>query len=312
VPIPASAGFGLSATFTPVASPSRSPLASPSKSKAPQVAPLSLSVSEVLTVTESISISIDEIESISITMVESIVVSKSEIVYESNSVMTEESRIEVIVYGSDSQTYLSQSVVVISIETVIRSVEVVTITTRTMVSSLLVSLTFVRVEMPVYVTVVSQVVLAVDRKTSLLTSRVSNALLIGVASGGFVFMLILIVFGIWFRRQGKDVDQDVLEMDIDYLDDDIVTSTSRSRSTRLDREKAKDKTVKPDTRIFVKEIITVVEEEDKGEDDKDEEDEDDFQDEGLDLGEELQIFGLAFTKQFIWRGRRELDGDSFV
>jgi hypothetical protein len=59
----------------------------------------------------------------------------------------------------------------------------------------------------------------------------------------------------------------------------------------------------------VDDIITVVEEEDMEEED-DKEDEDDFHDEGLDVGEDLQIFGLAFPKQFSWRGRRE--PDSFV
>jgi hypothetical protein len=241
---------------------------------------------------ESISISIEEIQSISITMVESIVVSESEIVYESNSVMTEESHIEVIVYGSDSQTYLSQSVVVISIETIIRSVEIVTITTRTMVSSLFVSLTFVRVAMPVYVTVVSHMLFAVEVGLSLLNSNVSNVVLIGGTSAGFAFMMILIGLGIWFRRLEKNGNQDVLEMDIDYLNDDIVTTTSRSIT--LDREKEKDETANALSRVFVKEIINAI---DEGEANR--------QDKRLDMNE------FAIPEK-LWTSWGEADGHGLI
>jgi hypothetical protein len=153
--------------------------------------------------------------------------------------------------------------VILEISTVSRSVEVVTIQTRTMVSSVIMSLTFVQIEMPVYVTVVSQIVLAMEMATPVAATQVSNATLIGGVSGGFVLLVGLVAFGLWFKRQEQNDKAHVIDMDMDYLDDDIVSSTSRSITVDGDgrapgTKKAKKKQVE---RMKVREVINAFEEE---------------------------------------------------
>jgi hypothetical protein len=193
------------------------------------------------------------------TFVESIIISESEVVYESNVVWDEETHMMVIIYGSDSESIMVETVTNVVVSTVSRSVEVVQVTTRTMVSSVLVSITFVRVEMPVYVTVISQIVLAVERPTSIVAAQVSNATLIGGVSGGLVLVVALIAFGTWFRRQGANTKEMDVDMDLAYLDDDIVASTSRSIT--VDGEFGKKKKRRKAARIKVSEVISAIPEE---------------------------------------------------
>jgi hypothetical protein len=287
-PIRASDVFLPSATFTPLASPSRSPIASPSQSKLPAAVQLSMSVSEIETVMSSMSLSISEIESISITFVMSVLISESEVVYESEVLLTQESYVQVVVVGSDSQLTVSESVVILSMLSVSRSVQVVTVTTRTMVSSVLVSLTFVRVEMPVYVTVISQIVLAVERPTTVVATQVSNATLIGGVSGGLVLVLALMAFGIWFRKQGNNAKDIQVEMDFDYLDDDIVRRTSKTMTMEGGQESPRTRKVQ---RVKVQENIQALQEE-----------EDEYSEyDSPEAGDEVHTYGFQVPKEF-WPG----------
>jgi hypothetical protein len=237
--------FVASATFTPVASPTRSPRPSPSQSRLPAAIPLSMSVSEVQTVVESISHSLEESASISVTFMEVDMTVESETVVESQYVMTEESEVEIIVYGSDSETFVTRSVLVVEVTTVSRSVAMVAVTTRTMISSVLISLTFVQVEMPVFVTVVSQIVMAIERPTSMAGVQVSNATLIGGVSGGAVLLLVLIGLAVWARNQGKNDHVEAVEDDFAFLAEDIVSRTVSGTVRKAAAAKTKATTVDP-------------------------------------------------------------------
>lgn len=148
--------------FTPVASPSHSSLA------------VSVSLSEVKTVMESVSMSNSQHERLSVLLVESEVMVESESFVESNVVEASETAVDVTVNGRDSEIGIIRVLTIFEVITM----SMVSVACKTMVSSVLVSLTFVRGEIPAYVTIVAQSVLAVEEaveELSLYSSRVPQA-----------------------------------------------------------------------------------------------------------------------------------------
>jgi hypothetical protein len=101
------------------------------------------------------------------------------------------------------------------------------------------SMVYVPIDLPVFVTTMSRVELAMDRYTTAPPAVLDNATLIGVATGGAFIAAIMGGVVIFLVRRGK-ADEVDSEIDIDELNDSTVRSTRSRTALPMDKDSDDD------------------------------------------------------------------------
>jgi hypothetical protein len=224
--------FYATAPFTPYPTLSRSPFATPSPSRAVERA--SLSVSEIPSFSHSVSVSVSQEVSTSVTVSLSQIFVLESTVVEGSELIATEVPVNSIVWGENGESSITQvaSYTMIEVKTLIESQ--ILIETVTAISSVVISLTFFQVEMPIFITVMSKMVFMVNVHTTYDDGQVSNAALIGAVGGGGLIVC-LIVAAIMMVLRARKHRKRLSGADQTLVDGQIVGDTSERQKFRAVR-----------------------------------------------------------------------------
>jgi hypothetical protein len=104
----------------------------------------------------------------------------------------------------------------------------VTVETKVLVVSVVQSAQYVPIELPMFVTTMSRVEVQLDRYTTAPPAGMSNATMIGVATGGALIAALMGGVAVFLLRDNKEEEMD---SDVDFEDlDDVSVRSIRSRS----------------------------------------------------------------------------------
>jgi hypothetical protein len=170
--------FSPSWTFTPLATATRSPVASPTRSKVPPEAIVSLSISEFVTVVKSLSVTQSQYESLSLTVSFAAIVVGKETV-------------------APSWTFVGGESTLVGVLTI------VDVESYTAVESVLRSIAFTWLELPVYVTTVSLVPFAVAAQTVTVPEGFGIAAMTGAVCGSAIVISLSAALFLYLRRISK-------------------------------------------------------------------------------------------------------------
>jgi hypothetical protein len=150
---------------------------------------------------ESLSFSLVEQTSESLTLSVSQVILGVSTVIEASHMVEAETVIESVIYLDNSETLVTQIATRTMLPTITWIYSNIICESVVTMSSVVLSLTFMVVQMPVYVTVMSQFDLVLEKQTGIVSQAISHASLIAIISSAAIIVLAFIVVILWFVRQ---------------------------------------------------------------------------------------------------------------
>jgi hypothetical protein len=169
---------------------------------------------------ESLSHSLVEQASESLTLSRSQVIVGVSTGIEAGHMIEAETTIENVMYLDNSETLVTQIATRTMLPTITWVYSKIMSESVAMISSVVLSLTFMVVRMPVHVTVISRFAFALETQTGIVPRAVSNASLIGGISSAVIVVVAFVVVILRFVRQ-QQTDESQWDYDWSNFDSDL-------------------------------------------------------------------------------------------